>query len=421
MPTRTAFVSAAAILAYATVAFAQAPPPSIGLAISRQHTGWISIHLTGPPGVIATLAEQTAAGPEPVATVGLSPTGSADLDRAAAWRCDRTARRFTVTVVGVDGPSQAASGEVHTPSCRERLAVALRPAHPRARRPATVQVIDRWRIGAVAARVCTAQPGGVTRRCRSLRLASGQVRAAFRFHPARAGRYPVTVQGPSAFVAHRVLVVRPASRRLRVLATGDSMIQIIDGDLQRRLGARGPISVHSDAHISTGISKPFMFDWVAHARATAHGLHPDVTIMFLGANDGFPMGTPSGHRAPCCNQAWIHEYARRARTMMRAYARGGAGTVYWLLLPTPRSTRFQTVFRPVNRALRSAATSFPGVVHVVDLGTTFTPGGRFRQTMRWQGRTVTVRQADGVHLSVAGASIATTLVLRRMRRDGLLG
>jgi hypothetical protein len=33
---------------------------------------------------------------------------------------------------------------------------------------------------------------------------------------------------------------------------------------------------------------------------------------------------------------------------------------------------------------------------------------------------MTVRQADGVHLSVAGASIATTLIIRRMRRDGLV-
>ena len=106
--------------------------------------------------------------------------------------------------------------------------------------------------------------------------------------------------------------------------------------------------------------------------------------------------------------------------MMRAYARGGAATVYWLLLPTPRGQAFQKVFRPVNRALRAAARSFPGVVHLIDLGRTFTPGGKFRQLMRWEGRTVSVRQADGVHLSVAGASIATTLITRRMRRDGLI-
>ena len=107
--------------------------------------------------------------------------------------------------------------------------------------------------------------------------------------------------------------------------------------------------------------------------------------------------------------------------MMRSYARRGAGTVYWLLLPTPRGKNFQTVFGPVNRALRAAARSFPGVVHLVDLGATFTPGGRFRQTIRWQGHTVSVRQEDGVHLSVAGASIATTLIVRRMQRDGLVG
>jgi hypothetical protein len=41
--------------------------------------------------------------------------------------------------------------------------------------------------------------------------------------------------------------------------------------------------------------------------------------------------------------------------------------------------------------------------------------------MRWHGKLRTVRQADGVHLSVAGASIATELIVRQMRRNGLVG
>jgi lysophospholipase L1-like esterase len=355
-----------------------------------------------------------------VASLTLPATGAIAVERAVTWRCDRTTRRLAVSVAGPDGTPQTATADIRTPSCRGRLAVALRPARPRARRPATVQIIDRWGIGSLAARVCTSEPGGQRRRCRRLRFAAGQVRAAFRFHPARWGRYPVIVEGPAGPPAHRVLIVRPATRRLRVLATGDSMIQIIDGELQRRLAHRGAITVRSDAHISTGISKPFAFDWIAHARGSARTLHPDVTVMFVGANDGFPMGTPSGHKAPCCDDAWVAEYARRARRMMRAYARGGAATVYWLLLPTPRGQNFRKVFRPVNRALRAAARSFPGVVHLVDLGATFTPGGKFRQLMRWEGRTVSVRQADGVHLSIAGASIATTLITRRMHRDGLI-
>ncbi len=58
--------------------------------------------------------------------------------------------------------------------------------------------------------------------------------------------------------------------------------------------------------------------------------------MFLGANDGFPMSTPSGATADCCGSAWVKEYARRARQMMGSYARGGRGRVYWLLLPAAR-------------------------------------------------------------------------------------
>ena len=106
--------------------------------------------------------------------------------------------------------------------------------------------------------------------------------------------------------------------------------------------------------------------------------------------------------------------------MMASYARGGAGRVYWLTLPTPRSAAFARVFSAVNRALRRAARAYPAQVRIVDTVGVFTPGGRFRQTIRRDGATVDVRQADGVHLSPAGDRIAASLVVAAMRRDGLV-
>jgi hypothetical protein len=415
---RSLGVTAVLLLAMAGASLAQGPAAPTVRA-SRTHVGWVSLTLTGAPGSTVAVTETTPAGPVPIASVVLPPTGTASIERAVPWACTPTARTFSAVFSLPGVAPQAAGASIQTPSCAGRLAIRLRPLRPRARRTVAIQVIDAWQLGGLQARVCSAEPGARQRRCTTLGLAAGQARAAVQIHPRRPGRHAISVAFASR-TTRRVLLVRPASRRLRVLATGDSMIQIIDGDLQRRLARDGPIAVRSDAHISTGISKPFMLDWIAHARATAHGLRPDVTVMFLGANDGFPMGTPSGARAPCCDAAWVREYARRARRMMRSYARNGAGTVYWLLLPTPRSQNFAHVFRPVNRALRRAAGSFPGVVHLIDLGRTFTPGGRFRQTMIWHGRRVSVRQADGVHLSIAGASIATELIVRRMRRDGLV-
>ena len=207
---------------------------------------------------------------------------------------------------------------------------------------------------------------------------------------------------------------------LRLLATGDSMIQIIDSFLKQRLERRRGASVRSDAHISTGISKTQTLNWVRKAGGQARSIKPDVTVMFLGANDGFPMRTPSGARAACCDGAWVTEYARRVEAMMRSYRRGGRSLVYWLTLPTPRRGSFVPIYRAVNVAIRRAAGRVPSGVRVLDMARRFTPGGRFRQHVTYRGRRVSARQEDGVHLSTGGASIAASLIIDRLRADRAL-
>jgi hypothetical protein len=211
-----------------------------------------------------------------------------------------------------------------------------------------------------------------------------------------------------------------ANGHLRLLATGDSMIQIIDSFLRQRLERRRATSVTSDARISTGISKPFMLDWVAKAREQARSLHPDVTAISLGANDGFPMKTPRGASVACCGDGWVAEYTRRVAEMMRSYERGGRSLVYWMTLPAPRRGDFVPIYRAVNVAIKRAAAQVGGGARVIDLVPVFTPGGRFRQDVTFRGKTVNARQADGVHLSVAGASIAATLLIDRLRADHAL-
>lgn len=211
----------------------------------------------------------------------------------------------------------------------------------------------------------------------------------------------------------------PRSGGLRLLATGDSMIQLVDDDLRARL--RGSATtVRSDARISTGVSKLAMHDWMRTARGQAGSFKPDITVMFLGANDGFPMTTASGRRVTCCVAAWVGEYARRVTTMMRAYARGGRSLVYWLTLPMPRRGDFARVYRAVNAAIGRAALRVGDRARVIDLVPVFTPGGLFRRTITFRGRTVSARQDDGVHLSAAGAAVAAALVIDRLRADGAL-
>ncbi len=377
-----------------------APAAAAPLALEARlgATGYVDLVVTGRPGTTVSVAEE---GGEPVGDVALSGE-RAERRRAVQWRCDRRDRRFVASAPAEGGGTETASAQVRTPGCRRRLALAVRPFAPRRGARMLVRVRDRWRLGAVTARVCLA------RRCREVTIPAGRPAARVRLRARRAGIRRVTARAPWGQRVRRVVEVR--TRPLTLLATGDSMIQIVDSFLKERLRPRG-VRVRSDARISTGISKPFMLDWVALARRQALARRPHVTVMFLGANDGFTIGG-----VDCCEQPWVERYAARVRRMMASYRRRGAARVYWLTLPAPRSSSFARVFRGVNAALRFAAPALRGAGRIIDTGRVFTPGGRFRTSIG--GRVV--RQPDGVHLNTRGASIAAGLVIRALRRDGVV-
>ena len=211
----------------------------------------------------------------------------------------------------------------------------------------------------------------------------------------------------------------PAHSRGRVLASGDSMIQIVDVLLRERLKPYH-LRVKSDAHIGTGISKSFQLNWPRHARHMAKRYHPRASVVFIGANDGFPMRY-HGKRVNCCSERWVKAYAARVREMMRALERQGRSRVYWLTLPAARPHKWNRIYRRVNRGIEMAANAEQDRgVEVVDLRPIFTPTGHYRRTVKRHGRRIVVRQSDGIHLNRAGAAIAARVVARHMRRDGLL-
>jgi lysophospholipase L1-like esterase len=394
---------------------AAAQDGSVGLRASRGRIGYVALTVSAPAGATATVDELRGSRAIPLRSATVPAGGELEIEQAAPWRCSPRRRVFAVTVTAADGSTGTATTHIRTPSCARRFALGAVPAEPRLGRRVSVRLRDHWRLGALGTRVCATGPGATA--CRRLALPAGRAEATWRWTPPRPGRWTLAAR-PRGQRVTRGVRVRPRDGSLQLVAAGDSMIQIIDDYLRDRL-APDHVSVRFDDHISTGITKPFMLDWVRHARRDARVHRPDVTVMFLGANDGYALPTPGGRRQ-CCGHAWIRAYAKRADAMMRAYARGGRGRVYWMLLPQPRERVFQEVFAGVNAALRIAAARHPDSVRLVDLGATFTPHGRFQQSIRRHGRLVSVRQRDGVHLNTAGASIAATVIIRALRRDGVL-
>jgi lysophospholipase L1-like esterase len=209
---------------------------------------------------------------------------------------------------------------------------------------------------------------------------------------------------------------RPPRQLDTLLLTGDSLSVPLDVEIARR-AAGGDVEVVRDPHIGTGISKTGFVDWGKLSTQQVREHEPDAVVVFIGANEGFPLPGPRGRQVDCCGPEWAAEYAYRVRRMMNTYRQGGEARVYWLTLPAPRDGDRQEIARAVNAAISVAAEPYRAQVRVLDMSELFTPGGSYRDAMTVDGRRQIVREADGVHLNGTGAGIAAEVVLAAVRKD----
>ena len=100
----------------------------------------------------------------------------------------------------------------------------------------------------------------------------------------------------STAVAVGVDGARATSAPPTVVATGDSMMQGIDGFLADDLGDAA--TVRSDVRAGTAIGKSL--DWLSWSRTQVSRFRPAATVIAIGANEGWPMQTPGGATVECC-------------------------------------------------------------------------------------------------------------------------
>ncbi len=201
-----------------------------------------------------------------------------------------------------------------------------------------------------------------------------------------------------------------------MLVTGDSMSMPLDAEVARKLEGED-IEVIRDPQIGTGISVAEVGDWGSISVRQTREEEPDAVVIFIGANEGFPMPQPGGGDVECCGADWAAVYASRVRRMMDTYRQGGEARVYWLTLPMPREEKRQEIARVVNEAIAVGAQPFRVHVRVLDMAELFTPGGDYRDSMEVDGEERIVRDADGIHLNDEGAELAADAVLDALEGD----
>jgi len=245
-------------------------------------------------------------------------------------------------------------------------------------------------------------------------LAGGGFAAASATGAAGGRIAPIT---PQAFDPVEVGAPAPPRPPLgTLLVTGDSLSTPLDTELARRLAPDG-VEVVRDPHLATGISNSDLVDWGELSTAQVREHEPDAVVVFIGANEGYPMPGPGGREVECCNPEYAAAYASRVRQVMDTYRRDGEARVYWLTVMAPRDRDAQRVAGLVNASIEVAAQPWRSEVRVIDTVPIFTPDGRYRDSMPIDGEETIVRESDGIHLNQAGSALAADAVLERIDAD----
>ena len=134
------------------------------------------------------------------------------------------------------------------------------------------------------------------------------------------GRFPLNVAlsaDGQSWQAALVLLCVPttlAGAMIALLVTGDSMSQPLDAELARRI-ARSADGVKTvrDPRIGTALSQSEIVDWGKLSAVQVKRDKPNAVVVFIGANEGFPMRS-GGRRSRPSMRAAMRPAARFSTT-----------------------------------------------------------------------------------------------------------
>ena len=210
-------------------------------------------------------------------------------------------------------------------------------------------------------------------------------------------------------------------RKLRILAAGDSLA-ITPGWAVYRLADSSKVMrpvAPVDGRVSTGLSRPDVFDWFGHVRDEVDRLRPHALVLLVGANDNHDLLTGAPEAAEIGafgTRSWVREYRRRVGGIIDDMAARGTFVV-WIGLPITRSEIQSERFAVLNRIYRSEARERPGKAAYIDTWSLFQDeSGRYAEYLPdKEGTLVKMRTGDGVHFERAGGDRVAWRVVGALR------
>jgi hypothetical protein len=200
-----------------------------------------------------------------------------------------------------------------------------------------------------------------------------------------------------------------AASPLRVLEIGDSLGEDLGFQMQVDLPATHVATLAMDSVGDTGLSNTGYYDWTAHLETDIQESHPQIVVIFLGANDGQGFDV-NGVAQQFGSPAWISAYTARVDTMLQECNQAGA-RVAWVGMPPMQDASLNAEIQLIDGIFWRQTLKFHGVMYVPS-ATVLAPRGVFTFSLpNSTGEEVVIRTPDGVHLTSPGAELLSRYVI----------
>lgn len=220
-------------------------------------------------------------------------------------------------------------------------------------------------------------------------------------------------QPPASAVEPQDLFARHAPVPLRLLVVGDSLSISLGETLERTLSGAPGLDYTWDGTKSTGLTRPDLLNWPRHLRGLVSQQPPDIVVIMLGANDVMPLDAPDGSHVQFGDPDWAKAYAAKAEEMTAICREANPRVViYWVGVPSMGDADLADGVGQVNAALQAMCQT--DGCHFIDTHTALSDEndhfGRHARDAA-TGEIITIRTADGVHMTEAGAQKLAGVVL----------
>lgn len=204
-----------------------------------------------------------------------------------------------------------------------------------------------------------------------------------------------------------------------ILMIGDSMMRLLGHEMEKTFKKAGIQPAVSFSSLGSGLVRPSVFDWNAKIDELLAEHKPATVFVALGTNDRQAIEIEGGGLVRYENtDEWRAAYSKCIGGVMDRLAAGGVKRIIWMLLPNMNEPVTQEHAMFVNDIIveQAAAENRKDVVTLLDLRPILSSrAGKFSRyvTDKKTGATITVRDPDGVHLSVEGGKYVSKKILEK--------